>query len=161
MNVEMFFVKTDDRQAVIASIKKRLQSVADPQAQQPNWRLESSYDVLVAPDPKRKIAVSPVNEGWIAAIESKEVLDFALLQQISEETGSEVIACQLAGAIDSCGYARCCGGHLEETKWLENDPDPLGALRRYLRERDVPYDLMTFREAVQLRDAGWNIIQKS
>jgi|WetSurMetagenome_2_1015567.scaffolds.fasta_scaffold300452_2 hypothetical protein len=160
MNVDMFFVRTDRRDAVIGCIEERLRSEPDLPDKQPDWGLESSYDVLLAKDPKRKVVVSPVQKGWIAAIESKEVLDFAMLQAISERLACEVVACQLANIADSCGYARCCSGQLVERTWLENDPDPLGTLRAYLQERSVPFDLVTFREAVQLRNTGWQILQR-
>ena len=158
MNVEMFFVKSEDRDALVALIAERLTSPADPLGEQPDWGMESSYDALLARERKRKVAVSPVESSWIAAVESKEVLDFAMLEGISQRLGCEVIACQLANITDSCGYARCYSGRLLEKKWVENAPDPLGTLRAYLREHSVPYDFLTFREAVQLRNAGWEIL---
>lgn len=160
MNVEMFFVKSGNRDAVVGLIAERLTSIADAPGRQPDWGLESAYDALLAGESKRKVAVSPGRNGWIAGVESKEVLDFAMLQAISERLNCEVVACQLANIVDSCGYARCCSGQLAEMKWLENDPDPLGTLRAYLLERSVPYDMLTFREAVQLRNVGWEMLSR-
>ncbi len=159
MNVEMFYVKTDDRDAVIACIAERLRSQPDAPGMQPDWGLESCYDVILAKDPKRKIIMSPLKEGWLGAIESKEALDFALLQSISERLGAEVIACQLADAIGACGYARSSGGELVEHQWLPGSADPLATLREYLHLRSVPFDILTFREAVELRSAGWEFVQ--
>jgi hypothetical protein len=160
MNVEMFFVKADYREDLMACIADRLRGFADPPNSQPDWGLERSYDVLLANEAKRKVAVSLPQDGWVAAIESKEVLDFALLQMISERLGTEVIACQLADVTGSCGYARCRSGQLVESRSCETDDDPLATLRAHLRERSVPHDLLTFREAVQRRSAGWEILQR-
>jgi len=160
VNVELFFVQSDDRAGLVGLIAERLTSPADAPGRQPDWGLESSYDALLAKEPKRKVAVSPIQNGWIAAVESKEVLDFAMLQGISERLGCEVVACQLANIADSCGYARCCSGKLAEKKWLESDPDAVGTLRAYLRERSIPYDLLTFREVVKLRNTGWELVQR-
>ena len=158
MNIEMFFVKTDNRNAVIGYIKNRLCVQPDLPGNQSEWGLESSYDILLANEPKRKVAISPVENGWIAGIESKEVLDFAMLQEISERLSCEIVVCQLANIADSCGYARCNCGQLVENSWSENDPDPLGTLRVYLRKQSIFFDLLTFREAVRLRDVGWEIL---
>jgi hypothetical protein len=160
MNVEMFFVRTSDRQALKNCIEERLRRQPDSRGEQPDWGLESSYDVLLATEPKRKIAVSPVQNGWVAAIESKEVLDFALLQQISQGLSCEVVACQVASIVDSCGYARCSSGVLVERNRLENEADPLGTVRAYLHSRSVPFDLLGFREAAQLQNAGWELLHR-
>lgn len=161
MHFELFFVKSDDRAALIGLIEQRLASPPDAPGKQPDWGLERSYDLLLANEPKRKLAVSPVWNGWIAVVESKVILDYALLQEISVRLSADVIACQLAGAIDAYGYARCCSGELRETMWLENAPDPLRTLRAYLRKHDIPYDLISFRETIQLRNAGWAILQRA
>jgi hypothetical protein len=160
MNVELFFVKTNDRNTLIACIRARLNAPPDVAGKQPDWGLESSYDVLLAVESKRKIAVSPVKEGWVAGIESKEVLDFTLLKNISNRLKAEVIACQLASIVDSCGYVRFSSGQIVERKYLESVPDPLATVRAYFRTHFIPYDILSFREAIQLRSEGWEILAK-
>jgi hypothetical protein len=159
MHVEAFFAKTMERDALLEIVARRLSSSPDEPRRQPNWGLESSYDVWLAKEPKRKVAISPLRDNWIIGVESKEVLDFAMLQTISEELHCTVIACQLAGTIDSWGCACCSAGQLLESKWHENDTDPLNALRAYLQDRGIACDLITFREAVRLRGEGWTIVE--
>ena len=160
MNIEMFFVQTGNRDAVIRCVQDRLGGQPDTPGKQPDWGLESSYDALLAREPKRKVAISPIQSGWVAGIESKEVLDFEMLQKMSARLSCEVVACQLASVVDSCGYARCFNGELVEKKWSEDDPDPLGTLRDYLGGRSVPFDLLTFREVIQMPGAGWQILER-
>lgn len=159
MNTQVFYVRSDDRDTVVDLIAARLAAPADAPGQQPSWGLQSSYDTWLAQEPKRKVAVSAVHDRWIAAVESKEVLDFEMLQAISIRLKAEVVACQLASTIDAWGYARSVGGQVTESEWHENDADPLNSLRLCLRRCAIPYDIMTFREAVGLRDAGWTIVQ--
>lgn len=158
MNTQMFFAETNDRNTLLDLVVRRLSSLPDAPGMQPNWGLESSYDKWLAHEPKRKVAVSHVRDNWIAAVESKGVLDFAMLQTITEVMECKVIACQLAGTIDSWGYAYCSAARLVESKWYENDADPLNALRAYLRNHGVAHDLITFREAVRLRSEGWSVV---
>lgn len=160
MNTQVFFVRSENRDAVTDIIAGRLEAPADPPGQQPRWGLESSYDTWLAGDPKRKVAVSPPQGGWIAGVESKEVLDFAMLQILSAQLDTEVVACQLAGTIDSWGYARSVGARLIDWQWKDNDPDPFNALRAYLCTCSIPHDIITFREAIALRSKGWTIVQK-
>ena len=159
MNTQVFYIRSDDRDAVIDLIALRLSAPADAPGQQPSWGLQSSYDVWLAGEPKRKVAVSAIREHWIAAVESKEVLDFALLQAISLQLNAEVVACQLAGTIDAWGCARCMGGQVTESEWHEDDADPLDSLRQALRRYSIPHDIVTFREVVRVRDSGWTTVQ--
>lgn len=161
MNVEMFFVRTMDRDGLLRCVEERLRSPADQPNAQPDWGLESSYDVLVAADPKRKVAVSPVVDGWVAVVESKEVLDFRLLQGISAQLSAEVLACQLGEVTDSFCYARCIAGKVVEHSVRADLPDAFAAARHLLRQHSIPHDIVTFREAVQLRSTGWQILSKS
>ena len=78
MNVEMSFVHTDSRSALLEIVASRLKESPDSLGKQPDWGVPSSYDVLLATERKRKIGVSPVQGGWVALVESNEVVDFAL-----------------------------------------------------------------------------------
>lgn len=159
MNVEMFFVRTGERATLVDLISKRLHADPDEPGQQPDWGLESSYDVLLAPQKKRAVAVSPVHSGWIAAIESKEVLDFALLETISRILRVEVLAIQLSDVAGVCAHAHCVGGILQSSHVSEEENDLLGVLRRFLAGFGVPFDLLVFSEAVQLRERGWVVVR--
>jgi len=159
MNTQAFFVRSDDRTGVVRLIAQRLLAPTDPPGKQPDWGLERSYDIWLAQELKRKVAVSPVHDHWIAGVESKEVLDFVMLQEIATQLNVEVVACQLASTIDSWGYARCVDGRLAESEWRENDPDPFNSLRGYLRGNLISHDIIGFREAVGLCDRGWTLVQ--
>jgi hypothetical protein len=159
MNIEMFFIQSESHEAVIDAIRQRIKSPADAAGMQPDWGLQSSYDVLIARDRKRKVAVSPVVNGWIAAIESKEVLDFAMLQWLSELLKAKVLAVQVSEATGAAGYAALANGTVLASYFSEEDENPLGTTRDFMARDGVPLGLISFREAVQLRGQGWSIVQ--
>jgi hypothetical protein len=158
MNVEMVLVRTDSIDQVVAAASKRLQSPPDEIGRQPDWGLPRSYDVLIARDPKRKIAVSPPTDGWIALVESKEVIDFALAQTLSELLEAEVVAIQLSEVTGCCGYALCSSGSVIETLFDDREEDPGGRIHDLLEGHGIATGLVMFREAVQDRRRGWQII---
>ncbi len=158
MNVEMFFIQTEARAQVCDLIRQRITSSPDAPGLQPDWGLPSSYDVLLAREPKRKVALSPAAKGWIAGIESKEVIDFALLQDISKKLGAQVIAVQLSEVSGCCGYALCANGAITERRFSEDDEDPSGTIGRFLAKHKVSFGLVSFREAVQMRKEGWTLV---
>lgn len=82
LNVENLFVKCDEQRKVADIVEYHWRNSSQPA--QPDWGLPSSYMPLLAAETKRKIAISPPKEGWIALIESKEVIDFALAKVLSE-----------------------------------------------------------------------------
>ena len=158
MNVEMFFIQTEAAPQVSDLVRQRIKSPPDAAGQQPDWGLSSSYDVLLAKEPKRKVALSPSSGGWIAGIESKEVVDFALLQKLAETLKTNVIAVQLSDVTGSCGYARCASGTVTERHFSEDDDDPAEIIAEFLRRKGVRSALISFREAVQMRNQGWVIL---
>ena len=157
MNVEMFFIQTNAAPEVSDLIRQRINSQPDPANHQPDWGLPSSYDVLLTKEPKRKVALSPSLGGWIASIESKEVIDFALLQRLAEALKTKVIAVQLSEVSGYCGYAVCSSGTVTERHFSEDD-DPGGTISEFLRRNRIRSGLISFREAVQMRDQGWVIL---
>lgn len=158
MNVEMFFIKADAVPQVSDVIRQRIKSPPDAAGQQPDWGLPSSYDVLLAKEPKRKVALSPSIGGWVGGIESKEVVDFALLRRLSDSLKTNVIAVQLSEVSGCCGYALCSSGTVTERRFSEDDDDPAGTVVEFLRRNGVRSGLISFREAVQMRNQGWVIV---
>ena len=158
MNVEMFFIKTNNRESLISIMKRRLSSPPDPTGKQPDWGLPASYDSVLSDEGKRKIAVSPLIGGWLSAIESKEVVDFALLQQISEQLSTDVIAIQLSEIAGCCGYSFCENCKIRDSYFSEENEDPFGTLKEYLKKHLVPHSILMFREVVNLRNQGWSIV---
>jgi hypothetical protein len=160
MNVENAFIKSGNREAVLAFVTARLNAPPDGPGKQPKWALTSSYDMTIASDPKRKIAVSCVVGGWIAVVESRGAVDFALLQTLSESLETDVVTCQFYDTAGAYAYARCVSGRIAEAKSLDDVSDPLKAMRDYLGQLAVPFDLFTFAEAIRLREDGWVIMRR-
>lgn len=154
----MFFIKTDAVSQVSDAVRQRIKSEPDAANQQPDWGLPSSYDAFLAKDPKRKVAISPSINNWVAGVESKEVLDFALLQQLAVALKTDVIAVQLSEVSGCCGYALCRGGKITEHHFSEDDDDPAGTIDEFLKRNGIKTGLISFREAVQMRNQGWLII---
>lgn len=158
MNIEMFFILAAKQEQVRKEVLLRLQSPVDPPHSQPDWGIKDSYDLLLANDKKRKVALSPAAGGWIAGIESKEILDLALLQTLSVNLSTTVVVVQLYEVVGACGYAKCDGGVLKESYFSEEDANPYGTIKGYLASNNVALPLVTFREAVGLRSSGWVIV---
>lgn len=160
MHAELFFVGTDQHDAVVQCVLERLNSPPDPQGKQPVWGLDNGYDLSLASGAERKVAISPVADGWIAGIESKQALDFKLLQTVSERLEAEVVACQISTSSNYYGYARCIAGKIVESKCCEDGDDPLLCVRSYLRTLGVPFGVITFPEAIRLRSVGWRVLKR-
>ena len=158
MNVEMSFVQTDNRETLLAQVASRLKTPPDSPGKQPDWGLPSSYDVLLAPERRRKVAVSPMQSGWVALVESKEVIDFAFLQSIGDTLKASVVAIQVSDVVGACGHALYRTGVVQEKYFSEHDDNPLATARSYLKKIGIPFDILTFREAIQLRSTGWAIL---
>lgn len=154
----MFFIKTEKVDEVRQLVARRVASPPSVSASQPSWGLPGSYDVLVAGQGTRRVAISSPVNGWVAGVESWEVLDFELLRQLSEELRADVLAVQLSEVTGSCGYAWCLEGHLLEHHFSGDDADPAGRIRRYLRLHGVTADLVAFNEATQLHHLGWQVL---
>lgn len=161
MNLEGFFVRTTDTIAVRKIVEERINSADDAPGLQPYWGLEQSYDAFIVGDPKRKVAISKPKAGWIAAIESKEVLDFALLQRIGQTIGTDVIAFQISDSTGGCGYAVFRNGRLEKSHFDEDAQDPLSDTQKAVADLGIPFDIVMFRETLQSKSGDWEIIKKS
>jgi energy-converting hydrogenase Eha subunit C len=130
------------------------------QPAQPTWGLLSSYEPLLAHEPKRKVAISSPREGWVALVESKEVVDFALAKALSEKLNTTILIVQLSEASGAAGYASAVCGEMMESQFNEEDADPLTTIRKVLKKYKVPFDATMFREAVQKTSEGWTVKKK-
>jgi len=156
---ENFFVKIADRGPLITCIMERLSSPPDLPGKQPAWGLDLAYDLKLATDQNRRIAISPVVDGWVAGIESRQVLDLRLLQNLSERLEVDVLACQISTSVDYFGYARCVRGEVVEVDCkIEGAEDPVSAVRAFLQRHLVPFNLTKFQEAIR---SGWDVLQAS
>jgi hypothetical protein len=158
MDVEMFFVKTEELDRVRELVARRIASPPDPAGKRQSWGLPVSYDIIVAGQGTRRVALSPPVNGWVAGVESHEVLDFELLRQLSAGLQADVLAIQLSEVTGSCGYAWCLEGDVLEYHFSGDDADPAGHIQRYLRLHGVTIDLVGFNEAAQLHHLGWQVL---
>lgn len=161
MNVEMSFVKTENREEVLLQVATRLNQPPDPHGRQPDWGLPSSYDAILAHEEKRKIAVSPLQNGWVGLIESKEVVDFAFMQLLGDRLRADVIVIQLYDVVGACGHVLYRHGAICEQYFSEEDDDPFNNIRNFIKRVGIPFDLMSFREAVQARSSGWVMLNRT
>jgi len=158
LNVENLFVKCDDQAKVAELVETYWRDPSQPA--QPDWGLPSSFEPLLAKEPKRKVAISPPRDGWLALIESKEVVDFALAKALSEKLDTTVLAIQLSEGSGAAGYASAVRGQVLESQFNEEDNAPLASVRAALQKYKVPFDATLFREAVQRISEGWSVKQK-
>ncbi len=156
-NVENLFVKCNDQAQVAEVVERHWRNPSPPT--QPDWGLPSSFEPLLAQEPKRKLSISPPQGGWIALVESKQIVDFALAKALSEQLETTVLTIQLFEISGESGYASAIHGQVLESQFGEND-DPLGSVRNALKKYKVPYDPILFREAVQKTTEGWSVKQK-
>ncbi|MGO8765030.1 MAG: hypothetical protein ACLQSR_07850 [Limisphaerales bacterium] len=157
-NVENLFIKCSDNSRVAEVIESHWRNSLRPL--QPDWGLPSSFEPLLANEPKRKIAISPSREGWVALVESKQVVDFDLAKKLSEQLATTVLVIQLFEISGESGYASAEQGRVLESHFGEND-DPLGSVREALKKYKVPFDVILFREAVLKSSEGWSWKQKA
>lgn len=156
MNIENLFVKSADQAAVASIVERNLTNPPDD----PGWELPSSYIPLLANDPKRKIAISPSKDGWIAIVESKEVVDFGMAKSLADELKGSIAIVQVSDATGEVGHLSYTQGSVMEQSFGEAVTDPLNDARDVLKRLEIPFDLMMFREVVQLASQGWSIKQR-
>jgi len=158
LNVENLFVKCDNQTKVAELVDVHWRNPSLPP--QPDWGLPSSFEPVLANEPKRKLVISPPRDGWVALIESKEVVDFALAKALSENLQTTVLAIQVSEASGAAGYASVVRGQVLESQFNADDDDPLATVRETLKKYKVPFDATLFREAIQRASEGWMVKQK-
>jgi hypothetical protein len=158
LNVENLFVKCDDHNKVAELVDAYWRNPLP--AAQPDLGLPSSFELLLAKETKRKLAISPPRDGWTALVESKEVVDFSLAKALSEKLDTTVLIVQVAEGSGMAGYASATRGQVLESKFNEQDEDPVATVRGVLRKYKVPFDVILFREAVQRTSEGWSLKAK-
>jgi len=158
LNVENLFVECEDQTKVWEIIEAFWNN--SPQPAQPNWGLLSSFVPIQAKEVRRKVAVSPPRGGWLALIESKEVVDFALAKALSQRLATTVLAIQLYESSGAAGYVSAAHGQVLEAQFNEEEPDPLSSTRSVLKRYKVPFSPTLFREAIQRLAEGWTVKQR-
>lgn len=158
LSVQNLFIRHDDRAKIVELVETHLRNPIPPV--QPDWGLHSSFDRLIATDVKRKVIISPPIGGWVALVESKGFVDFALANALSERLETTVLVIQLAEVSGAAGFAGVFRGKLLESYFNDEDADPLGTVRGALEKYGVPFDVILFREAIQKTCQGWSVKQK-
>ena len=157
LNIENLFVKCEIQSKVAELIENYWHNPS--QSVQPNWGLPSSFEPVLVKEPKRKVVISPPQDGWIVMVESKQVVDFALAKALSEELDTIVLVIQLFEISGESGYASVLRGQVLESTFGEND-DPLGSTREVLKKYKVSFDTILFPEAIKKLSEGWILKQK-
>jgi len=153
----MFFVRGDSAR-VVEVVRKRLRG--DFESDLESSPLPSSYETLLRNQPKRKIAVSAFRDGWTSVVESKEVVDLRLAEQISNDLRTRVVVVQVADTVGARGIAIFEGGAVVSADYSEDDDDPDGTIRTVLESNGISHPIVQFREAVSASFAGWQILSK-
>lgn len=156
MNVENLFVNGGGQSAVANLVA---QCLASP-VEQPDWELPSSYSPILVADPKRKVAISPETDGWIAIIESKEVVDFGMAKRLADELGGKAVIVQISDAIGALGKLIYQSGQVTVSSFDEYANDPLNDARSVLKDQKIPFDVFMFREVVRMVSNGWLVKQR-
>lgn len=158
MNIENVFVRCHEQAKIAEIVEEYWRNPL--RLPQPDWGLPSSFHIILDRESNRKIAISPPTGGWIALVESKEVVDFALAGALSRGLGAFVLAIQVSEASGAAGYAVVSNGHLVESQFRQDDEDPLETIREVLKAHNVPFDPIGFGETVHQLKEGW-IVKKA
>lgn len=158
-NVENLFVRCSDFDRVANVVEAHWHDSSS--TPQPDWGLPSSSGLLLAKEPKRKLGISAPLNGWVALVESKDVVDFALANTLSKSLDAIVIVIQLSESTGGVGYALVVSGKVMESEFHDEHNDPLAAVRDVLKKCAVRFDVIQFREVVPRRSQGWIMKQKT
>lgn len=159
MNVEQAFIKYDEQHKVIDIVDERINGAFKDEHFDLNSDIPDSYESILANDLKRKVSISPAENGWIAVLESNEVNDYTLLIQISQLLQTEVIAVVQADTVGEWGYVEINNGLVTNFYFSEEDDDIEILINKKLCEKRINSQLHLFREAVKFVHLGWRIIK--
>lgn len=160
MNIEVAYVRKNNNESISEIIERRLCGALEDLRIPDGIDIPDSYEVFLANNEKRKVAVSAPVNGWITVIESKEVNDYAMLFEISKELQTEVIAIVQSGAIGAWGYVKMKSGEVVQSRFSEEDDDIEGLIEDFKTSNGITEPFYLFREAIQRRTDGWLIIQR-
>jgi len=158
MNIEQAFIKHSEQEKVVEIVEERLNGKLKDEHFFV-MEIPDSYDAILANNKKRKVAVSPSDNGWITVIESKEVNDYTMLMLISKELNTEVVAITQSDVVGAWGYVEINNGQVNRSYFSEDDEDIENLMEQKLKEKNIANILYMFREVVRKKDSGWKIIQ--
>ena len=159
MNIEIAFIKNAEQGKVAKLVDERLNgSLRDAQLCG-QIDLPDSYDTILRNETKRKVAISPSKNGWIAIIESKEVNDYAMLLQLSKEFQTEVLAVIQSDITGAWGYVEMFEGSVVKSYFSEEDDRIEDLLNEKMSEKEICMPLYIFREVVREKESGWSVVR--
>lgn len=159
MNVEQAYIKSTEDERVAEIARKRLNGEIKDICLNDQIGELDSYNVFLANDMKRKIAISSPKKGWITVIESKEINDYTLLLQISKDLQTEVLAIMQSDAAGAWGFVEILEGEVVKNYFSYDDDEIEDLLSRKLEEKEIMESIHMFREVVKERGKGWEIVQ--
>lgn len=159
MNVELAYIKSDETERVIQIVEERLNGTLKDICLSNQIEVPDSYDLILANDIKRKIAISSSKNGWITIVESKEVNDYALLFYLSKELQTEVISIIQSDVTGAWGFVEMSDGNLNGNYFSEEDDDIEDLIKAKLTEKAISEPLYMFREVVREKGKGWDVVQ--
>lgn len=152
MNIEIAYIKCNDNKKICEIISQRLNGQLDIQIEYDN-EIPSSYSEYLEGDIKRKVLVSPENNGWITIVESKEYNDYDMLIYLSKELETEIIAIAQFDSVGAGGYAVFNQGKVMESYFSEEDEDIEERIEEKLEGKAIQLPIPLFRDCV--RDKSW------
>lgn len=165
MQIEQAYVKFDNREKLIDSVKSILANendVLDIDMETPNC-----FDLSLINDSKRKIGVSDLNGGWISILESSEFNDYTLLLTLSDKLGVTVVAVSYSDIIGGWGYAEFTGGTVSESFFSDEEDNEeidfdglYDSVNGKLADYGIDIPIYTFREIANTKKSGWVLLKK-
>lgn len=159
MNIEQAFIKSVKVERVVELVRERLSGSLKDIRLRNQMSVPDSYEIILANEAKRKVAISYSCEGWISIIESKEVNDYAMLVELSRDLKTEVFAVLQSDIIGAWGYVEISEGEIIKSYFSEENDEIEDLLDDKLRQKRIRMPLYMFREVVKERGNGWNIAQ--
>lgn len=160
MNIEQAYIKSEKVEQVTRIVERRLNGDLQDVRLSEQIKIPDSYEVFLANNEKRKIAISNSRNCWITIVESKEVNDYAMLLKISEELMTDVLAIAQYDSIGAWGYVEMKSGKVIKSYYSEEDDNIEDSIEQKKGKMRISESMYLFKDVVCKRDGGWNVIQK-
>jgi hypothetical protein len=158
INIENMFIRSNKQTDIAALLKRYWQG--PPLGKPVDWGLPSSFTSTEEDEAKRKVAFSEPQNGWIIAIESKNSVDFALAQFLSEKLQTTILIIQIYEITSTVGYAVAECGRILESAFFPEHEAPLEVVHEVMRKYHISFEITAFREVFRNPDSGWIVSQQ-
>lgn len=157
MNVEQSYIKYNETADIEKIIRNRLTGEKYVPKENVDFGVPNSYQVLLAEEPKRKVAISKPSNSWISVLESKEVNDYEMLLFISKELNTKILSIIQSDVTGTWGYVQMENGKVVSS-YIGEDDDVEYLIEKELEENGITTPIYMFREVV--RDNNWKILDR-